>query len=282
MHPKLSIITINKNNLEGLRLTSKSILEQKIEKLEWLVIDGGSNDGSIEFIRSKSKYIDVWVSELDKGIYHAMNKGAQLSRGDYLIYMNSGDQFVPNILNDELLNNLTGDIIYGDNMIVGPSGNLILVNQPTNLTFQNLYAGCICHQSCFIKRELQLEIPYDENLRLASCRKFFWDSIVFGNCTVKHLNIPISIFDVNGVSSTQKSKLLDEVDSILPDYLPPKIITDMQRLKEYDRFTRNSELFLLIQSIHEYRKKKKLFEKIALFFAKFIFPKSVILSFKGR
>lgn len=88
---KLSIITINYNNREGLRKTIESVVAQTTREFEYIVIDGGSTDGSVDVIKEFSDYIDYWVSEPDKGIYNAMNKGVKVAHGDYCQFLNSGD-----------------------------------------------------------------------------------------------------------------------------------------------------------------------------------------------
>lgn len=90
---KFSIITINYNNAEGLRKTMASLFNQTYADYEFIVIDGGSNDGSVNFIQEREDRISFWCSEPDKGIYNAMNKGVFHARGEYLIFMNSGDIF---------------------------------------------------------------------------------------------------------------------------------------------------------------------------------------------
>ena len=91
---KLSIITVNLNNLEGLKKTYESVVCQTFTDYEWLVIDGGSTDGSREFIEEHQDKFAYWCSEPDKGIYNAMNKGIVRAKGEYLNFMNSGDYFV--------------------------------------------------------------------------------------------------------------------------------------------------------------------------------------------
>ena len=88
---KYSIITINYNNIEGFRKTIESVVSQTMCNFEWIIIDGGSTDGSRELIENNSEYISYYVSEPDKGIYNAMNKGIMASHGDYLLFLNSGD-----------------------------------------------------------------------------------------------------------------------------------------------------------------------------------------------
>lgn len=93
---KFSIITINYNNKEGLRKTIESVVGQSFRDFEYIIIDGGSTDGSIEVIKEYAGKVDYWVSEPDKGIYHAMNKGVLQAHGEYLNFMNSGDEFYNN------------------------------------------------------------------------------------------------------------------------------------------------------------------------------------------
>ena len=93
MKPKFSIITVNYNNLEGLKKTVESVKNQTYQKFEYIVIDGGSYDGSLEFIKDNESLLDYWVSEPDSGVYQAMNKGIEKATGEYLLFLNSGDHF---------------------------------------------------------------------------------------------------------------------------------------------------------------------------------------------
>ena len=90
---KYSIITVNYNNKNGLEMTIKSVLGQTCKDFEYIIIDGGSTDGSVEVIKKYASRIDYWVSEPDKGVYNAMNKGIRKATGDYLNFMNSGDAY---------------------------------------------------------------------------------------------------------------------------------------------------------------------------------------------
>lgn len=280
MKVKLSIITINKDNRYGLELTAQSIVRQKNPGIEWIIVDGNSTDGSVDVIKAFESNINQWISEPDKGIYDAMNKGVHMSSGEYLIFMNSGDQFIDNILSGPLIQELSADIEYGDCMVVESSGLLVLAKQPSELSFQDVYARCICHQSCFIRRSIQIKYPYDTSLRLASCRKFFWDSIIFGQHSIKYHPEAIAIYDTTGVSTTQRAKLLNEVESILPAYIPPALIKDIHRLKEYDRIINNSNIFNILVSIHSFAGKKRIFEKIVTQLARLLFSETALA--KGR
>lgn len=113
---RISIITINYNNIQGLKNTLSSVLEQDYNNIEYIVIDGGSTDGSKELLVAKANELHYWVSERDKGLYNAMNKGITQSTGDYLIFMNSGDVFFnKHVLSAIFVNRkYEADILYGN------------------------------------------------------------------------------------------------------------------------------------------------------------------------
>ena len=260
--PLISIITINLNNLAGLKLTYQSILNQPENSFEWILVDGGSTDGTNEFIKQLVRKPDIFISELDNGIYHAMNKGTQLANGEYVIFMNSGDQFTKNILNNKLLLELNTEIVYGDALVTYDNLELSYSKQPEKLSILNFYRSCICHQATFIKRDVQLSFLYDENYKYASCRKFFLDSIIFGDANYKYLNIPICIYDLNGVSSKSKEKLNKEEDIYICDYLPNILINDLNDYRFLTRIKNNSRIWSYLVSANDYRFKKLVFENI--------------------
>ena len=107
---KLSVITINFNNRDGLRKTIESVVKQTYKDFEYIIIDGGSTDGSVDVIKEYADKIDYWVSEPDKGIYNAMNKGIDVAKGEYCIFMNSGDVFFSNDVYNEVYEDLRGGI----------------------------------------------------------------------------------------------------------------------------------------------------------------------------
>jgi glycosyltransferase involved in cell wall biosynthesis len=122
---KITVITINHNNKSGLEKTIKSVCNQSNTDFEYIVIDGGSSDGSKEIIEDYQNEIACWVSEKDNGIYHAMNKGIKEAAGEFVVFMNSGDVFYNETIIDSLLNQLkdTDEILYVD---------VLLRNKKTN------------------------------------------------------------------------------------------------------------------------------------------------------
>lgn len=130
---KISIITINYNNVEGLKRSIESVVNQTSKDYEYIIIDGGSTDGSVDVIKLYSNRIDYWESEPDRGIYHAMNKGVKLATGEYVIFMNSGDKFYSNeIIADFIKLNPKEDILSGDAKLSTGS----IMNSPENITFK--------------------------------------------------------------------------------------------------------------------------------------------------
>ena len=242
---KLSIITVNLNNKEGLQKTIDSVISQTFKDFEWIVIDGGSTDGSKELIEKYADHISYWVSEPDKGIYNAMNKGIRVARGEYVEFLNSGDIFFDNnTLYSVLSARKEADILYTNTFIL-KGGNLERINYHNDyLTCYRLTKRTINHQSAFIRRKLFYDYGfYDESLKIVSDWKFFFEAIVIKKCSVCHIDLNAIIYDQNGISSTNPIRLRDERITVLKQYLPEYAIDDyMARLEMNEllnhRFTR--------------------------------------------
>lgn len=166
MKPKISIITINYNNLEGLKRTIESVVNQTWQEFEYLIIDGGSTDGSVEYIESKSEHVDYWVSEPDKGVYHAMNKGIAKSSGEYLLFLNSGDHFYnKKVLAQNCQEIKDSSIIYFDLQVVEEQ-KMFIKEYPSVLSFSYFLNDTLPHPATFIKKKLlQKQIYIMNNLK---------------------------------------------------------------------------------------------------------------------
>jgi glycosyltransferase involved in cell wall biosynthesis len=229
MTPKLSIITVNLNNAAGLRKTIESTVSQSFRDFEYIVIDGGSSDESTHVIRDFNDRITYWVSEPDKGIYSAMNKGIQKAEGTYLQFLNSGDWLAnPCVLEEVIKYAGKADILYGDTInYYGTKGELKEARFPDKFTFDYFFTSSIPHPSSFIKRELFDRYGlYDESFRIVSDWEFFLLTIIKHNTTYLHLKFPISVYDMNGMSENPANKQLmaSEVKESLsrhfPNFLP--------------------------------------------------------------
>lgn len=225
---KLSIVTINYNNKEGLRKTIESVVGQTYRYIEYIVIDGGSTDGSTDVIRLHEDTISYWVSEPDKGIYNAMNKGVAKTTGDYVLFLNSGDYLVSPTIIDEIQNELFSneDVIFGL-LKTYPSNRIGYTDVHLPLTMQDFFERSpIPHPASFIKRDLFQEMKYDETLKIVSDWKFFLQAIVFKGRSCKKIEKVITIFEDEGLSSSNIECCNDERTTVLKKLLPMAIFAD--------------------------------------------------------
>ncbi|WP_245208390.1 glycosyltransferase family 2 protein [Bacteroides faecium] len=205
--PRLTIITINRNDAEGLERTLRSIWEkQTFGDLEHIVIDGASTDNSVDVIRKYERNLAYWVSEPDGGVYNAMNKGIVKSGGDYLLFLNSGDWLEDDVLARVFKNDFSEDIVYADLYYYREANDVELGSYPDKLTLPFIFTHSLGHPSTFIKRELFKDMLYDEKYKIISDWTFFVKQILLYNRTTKHLNVAVSYFNVYGISSDPKNK----------------------------------------------------------------------------
>lgn len=225
---RLSVITINYNNRDGLRKTIESVVNQTWRDFEFIIIDGGSTDGSVEVIKEYSDSISYWVSESDSGVYHAMNKGIDVATGHYCNFMNSGDCFYNNKTLESIVDELGNEsIVYGNFMFSnGASYNISNI-----LSFDYFYRKCrIHHQSSFIDTCLLKKYHYDEKYKISSDYKFWIQTIILDNCTYKFVDKIISLADNTGISMSNKALRMQEDEQCLKELIPARILLDYQNL----------------------------------------------------
>lgn len=252
---KLSIITVNYNDAAGLERTIKSVISQTFHDFEFIVIDGGSTDGSVDVIKRYANNIDYWVSEPDGGIYQGMNKGLRQAKGEYVNFMNGGDCFhSPNVLETIFFNNTEADIITGDHEgsthpCIGQSG----------ISMLDLFTGAVDHQASFIRREIALRHPYDEKYKIVSDWKFFIEALVIDNCSFTFIPIIVVDVDMNGISNNNTELDKQEREAVLKELFPERILTDYKLLasihpgllKIAPRITKSQKTREIITSIAE-------------------------------
>lgn len=219
-----SVITINYNHADGLERTIRSVVDQTYHDFEYIVIDGGSTDGSRDVIKRYADRIDFWVSEPDGGIYPAMNKGTAHAHGCYCLYLNSGDEFYSDdVLRQVAECRLDEDIVCGDLCI----GGNILCN-PADVTMKLFYKSTLYHQATFIRTTLVKAHPYDETMRSAADWKFLLHALVFHDATYRHLPVTIARFELGGFSEKNNRLAGNEVRSELRHSLPKRILDDYE------------------------------------------------------
>lgn len=198
--PLISIVTVVLNSVETIERTIKSIINQPFTNYEYIIIDGGSNDGTLDIIRKYSNYISFWISEPDKGIYDAMNKGIAYAKGEYISILNSDDWYVTNSLSviaNQIQNNPNIDIIYGNILRYYSESNIVVANSDhTKLCKGN----SIGHSAAFVRKECYLKRIYKINYKIGADYDFFLWCLV-NKYTFMKINESISYFTYNGVSS---------------------------------------------------------------------------------
>ncbi len=215
MAKNLSVITVTFNAEASITPTLVSVKSQKTS-LEYVVIDGDSQDGTLCLLQQWNELIDILISEKDEGIYDAMNKGARQANGDWLFFLNSGDVLYSYTAISDLLQNIpeTVDIVYGD----------VYLRQSDRLKRQNkdlecyLFKNMICHQSFAVRRDTLIKFGgFDSRYRIFADKDFLLKSL---RCGVKFLYRPICVafYDENGVSSTLSWEHLKEHIRVLAKY----------------------------------------------------------------
>ena len=309
---KLSIITINYNNAEGLRKTLASVAAQTYPNIEHIIVDGGSTDGSVEVIEAYASGVAcnasgcgikdavsaadaavnsqpakgaqlrkatqptngtlpahsahhqiLWVSEPDKGIYNAMNKGIKMATGEYIQILNSGDLLAgadvtermftamhqvktqqhqqQDINNDSVaeqhttshLSPLTSHlenrpaIFYGNMIKVNAQGKVVGKSGYTEYSLRQFYSSTLNHDCAYIRKDLFEEYGlYDENLKIVSDWKWYLQAIGLGRVKPEYVDIDVTIFDDGGISETQLDRRATERRQVLEELLPPAVLWD--------------------------------------------------------
>ncbi|MBR4482173.1 MAG: glycosyltransferase [Prevotella sp.] len=202
----VTIITVCRNNAQGLERTIRSVESQTWQKKEYLVIDGASTDETLTVIKSHEASMTRWVSEPDNGIYDAMNKGVRMAHGTWIIFMNAGDTFASADTLERVFGNpQEADVIYGDvikeecGMWNVESGRIKKAEAP-----RNSHRMFFCHQSAFVRRSCLTEFPFDTNHRMSADFKQIKQLYLSGKSFLQ-LDFPVAVFDTQGVSNTSRS-----------------------------------------------------------------------------
>lgn len=231
MQPKISIITVNYNNLAGLKKTVESVRSQTWQELEYIIIDGDSTDGSKDYLEQNTKLFDYCVSEPDRGVYHAMNKGIAKATGEYLFFLNSGDHFYNNKVlekNQHLIENY--DLIYFNMQVVGEHKQFIK-EYPDSLSFAYFLKDSLPHPAIFINRNLFQKVGlFKDDFKIVADWKFFIDSVCRYNASYFHVDTTLTIFYLDGISSLLENRII--IDKEKQEVLQSNYAAYMQDLDD--------------------------------------------------
>lgn len=246
MKTVLSIITINYNNLGGLMTTVLSVKNQTWQGFEYIVIDGGSSDGSKEYLESQTQFLDIWVSERDSGIYNAMNKGIKLAKGEYLLFLNSGDHLFNEKVLEQNFDKLKQKDLICFNLQMVRNGFSKITASSASLRFSDMYTSSLPHPATFIKKELFNTVGlYDERLRIVSDWKFFLLALFKFNCSYLKIDETLATFYLDGISSVEDYS--EERQLVMKEYFD-RFIFDYEELIENKKFV-NTNRFKMLKEL---------------------------------
>lgn len=235
----MTIITINRNNAIGLEKTMASVLSQSCLDIDYVVVDGASTDESVIIIKRFSIQFGNrlrWISEPDKGIYSAMNKGIGMAAGEYVEFLNSGDCLVderviermlialqeteyPSILYGNMLKSMPGGWVFRDKCFAGQ-----------DMTFLGFYNGTLNHSPAFIRRSLFDRYGlYDESFKIVSDWKWYLQAIILGEERPVYTDLDVTLFDMTGISETNKDLDKEERRRVLTELIPGTFLNDYDK-----------------------------------------------------
>ena len=206
-----TVITINYNNSEGLENTIQSVVNQTYTDFEFIVIDGGSNDQSVKTLEAYESSITLWKSERDNGVYSAMNKGLKMAKGDYIIYMNSGDVFANTAILEEIAGKMepSAEIIYGCHLWGDIDGDRWNPKKDFRL-HEILFHTPISHQATFVKRAYLTKIGgFNEKLKIVGDWAVTIQALA-QKMKFQKITLDICISELPGISSVSARTIKNE------------------------------------------------------------------------
>jgi len=224
----VSVITVCYNERPRIADTLSSIVEQTYRPLELIVIDGGSSDGTLDIIQRYKENITVLISGKDQGIYDAMNKGIELARGEFILFMNGGDKFYSSdVLSNIFSNDIREDIIYGDVAAVFESGSVRVSRSPVKLgimffTHYNISHQATIYRAALLKNRGGFSLDY----KILSDYEFLVSSVIVDRCSTRYVRQIISYFYKDGISSRDDMRLIRQRERVaIQKMLLPSIVS---------------------------------------------------------
>ncbi len=248
---KLSIITVTYENCEGLHRTLQSVATQTYKEFEQIVIDGGSNDNSVNVIKSYEGKFPCykWVSEPDKGIYDAMNKGIDFAEGEYCLFLNAGDVLYSDSVIEELFcNNPSSDIVSCNSIYEKSKFHAErYIISPNEIKASDIILNYLPHQATLIRRSLFSSIhKYDTAFRIVSDWLFFIEALLVYRASYEHIQVFLSCCESEGVSNNpENNKLMDEEFHVGLKKVLPMYYKDYVDLRNERRFKQDAKRIFL-------------------------------------
>ena len=236
-NPLISVVTISYNAVSTIEQTILSVINQTYSNIEYIIIDGGSTDGTIDIIKRYNDKITYWQSEPDKGIYDAMNKGIQKANGEWTNFMNAGDLFSSTIILQQMSNIIKPEtrILRGNIIRVYPKFRVKSVGVTAqNPGLMDMFDNTFHHQACFIQTSLFREFGlYSTDYRLCSDWKFFFDCVVLHNIKSQYEDLTVAYFKMDGASTNNSILYQKEQESYLKNLYGIELFNLLHEMKIY-------------------------------------------------
>lgn len=211
-NPKVSVVTVCYNAASCLEETMLSVINQSYDNIEYIIIDGNSKDGSLDIIKKYAEKITYWVSEPDKGIFNAMNKGLQVATGDWINFMNAGDSFMSQSTISDIFNKKdlsSWDVLFGDTM---SKQGMLKLKPFFDAPLRNILPVPmgIVHQSIFVKTPQAQSVGFNEDFKVSADYNMMM-TIYKNGGSFRYIDMPVAFFDTNGFSfNNMKKQLIEE------------------------------------------------------------------------
>ena len=204
-NPVITVVTVVFNGAKNLEKTILSVLNQTYGNIEYIIMDGGSTDGTVDIIKKYENQLAYWISAPDKGIYDAMNKAINKATGEWINFMNCGDRFAsPDVL-ELFTKKYTADILYGDAIIQYVDFETIFTKHPLNVIWKH---SPFCHQACFVRTSLMKEYKYNLNYKIGADHDIFYRAYMEGK---QFQELPTTICYFDGTEGTTKKRIITAI-----------------------------------------------------------------------
>lgn len=208
---KISVITATYNSVKTIDQAIRSVVGQSYDNIEYIIVDGGSTDGTVDIIKKYDDRISYWISEPDKGIYDAFCKGVAAATGDYIYFLGSDDCLCEKDTIEKIVGQIYGvDILSAGVWVVDEKYGIQQFVDGKKAEKPNYDYTMIPHQGMFCKRDLLVKYPFDLSYRISADYLFFMNCYHDGAAQIKYIDLPVAFYSAGGMSSVGTDKLLFE------------------------------------------------------------------------
>lgn len=234
MHPKISIITATYNSVKTLEQTILSVVGQTYSSIEYIIIDGGSTDGTVDLLKKYNDKIAYWISEPDEGIYDAFNKGVAHATGDYVQFLGSDDCLCNEFVIEKIANEIeiSVDILCAGVWVVDEINRLQFWATGLKAIEEGYDYTMIPHQGMFTRRNLLLKHPFDVSYRIVADYLFFLTCYYDEKVHFKYIETPVAFFSMGGFSGELSVLLQEENNRVRTAFGLPLLEDNKSLIKE--------------------------------------------------